>query len=269
MASREVQISQLRGGLSFARLGTGQRRLVILPGLADAAWGMASGAWDVADHYRRFADEFTVFVLSRKRGLPTGYSTHAMAQDYGRALRDEIGSADVLGISLGGCIAQHLAADFPEQVRQLVLAFSALQVSAPGRIIPERWLALAHEQRWREFYFDIAKVTLQEFHHTFYQFIIPLLRKTPPDPGDFLVSLEASIAHDGSEALRRIQAPTLVIGGSADIFFPPALVRETARRIPNATLRFINGGRHGAYELRKQEFERTVLQFLSDQPVHS
>jgi len=260
----EVKVGLLAGCLPFARLGNGSQRLVIFPGLADAAWDVTSRAWDMPEHYRRFAGEFTVYVISRKRGLPSGYTTRDMAADYTKAFECEIGPAVVMGISLGGCIAQHFAAEFPQYVQRIVIACAANRASDEGRRIPERWLVLARQNRWREFYFDIAKVTMREFHHTFYQFLIQLLRKRPEDPTDFLVSLEASIAHDGSEALSRIQAPTLVIGGTDDVFFPPAMLRDTARRIPNATLREINGARHGAYELRKDEFESAVMDFLHD-----
>jgi pimeloyl-ACP methyl ester carboxylesterase len=105
---------------------------------------------------------------------------------------------------------------------------------------------------------------MREYHQTFYQFLIPLLRMPPGEPSDFLVSLEAAVAHDASASLGRIQAPTLVIGGTNDVFFPPALLRETAERIPQATLRLIDGSGHGAYELRKGEFEDAVLAFLNE-----
>jgi pimeloyl-ACP methyl ester carboxylesterase len=258
----ELKTGLLAGCLPFARLGYGPQRLVIFPGLADAAWDVLSHASDLPEHYKRYADEFTVYIVSRKRQLPAGYTTRDMAADYAKAFEGEIGPGVVMGISLGGCIAQHLAADFPQYVQRLVIACAGDRVGKEGRKIPERWLALAQQNRWREFYFDIAKVTLQEFHHTFYQFLVPLLRMRPSDPSDFLVSLEASIAHDGAEAVGRIQAPTLVIGGTDDVFFPQALLRETARRIPDATLRLIDHGSHGAYELRKDEFERAVIEFL-------
>ena len=79
------------------------------------------------------------------------------------------------------------------------------------------------------------------------------------------MSLEACLAHDASELLGRIQAPTLVIGGSDDVFFPPVLVRETARLISRAAFRLLDGGRHGAYELKRDEFEDVVLEFLHEQ----
>lgn len=262
MSSAAVESGILAGCLPFARFGNGRRSLVIFPGLADAAWDVTSRKWDLAAQYRRLADEFTITVISRKRGLPRGYTTRDMAADYARAFEGRVGASVVMGISLGGYVAQDFAVDFPQYVQQLVIACSAYRVSDEGRKIPERWLQLAAQRRWREFYFDVAKVTMQEFHQTFYQFVIPLLRTRPTSPADFLVSLEACLSHDGSDLLSRIQAPTLVIGGSDDVFFPPFLLHETARRISHAVFRLLDGGSHGAYELKRDEFEDAVLEFL-------
>jgi pimeloyl-ACP methyl ester carboxylesterase len=257
-----VKHGALTGGLPFVRLGNGPRSLVIFPGLADAAWDVTRRARILASHYQRFADKFTVHVISRKRGLPRGYTTRGMAADYARAFECDIGPAAVMGISLGGYIAQTFAAGYPKYVERLVIACAANRVSDKGREIPERWLALARENRWREFYWDIAKVTAEEFHQTFYQYIIPLLRLRPTEARDFLVSLEACLTHDSTELLEKIQAPTLVIGGSTDIFFPPRYLRDMAQHIHNASLRFIEGCGHGADELRKDEFDDAVLEFL-------
>jgi pimeloyl-ACP methyl ester carboxylesterase len=251
--------------MPFARFGDGGKRLVIFPGLADAAWDVTSNAWNLADHYQHFTDDFTVYVISRRRGLPRGCTTRDMANDYARVFDHELSPCSILGISLGGCIAQHFAADYPEHVQQLILASTAYRVSDAGRKIPERWLELARQNRWREFYFDIAKVTLEEFHHTFFQFLLPLVRVRPHDPTDFLVALEACLTHNGLDALTRIRAPTLLIGGQRDIFFPPSLLRETIHQIPDARLRLIANGRHGAYALQRREFEAASLDFLLGQ----
>ena len=122
---------------------------------------------------------------------------------------------------------------------------------------------LARNGRWARLYFEIAKATIVEYRRTFYQFLVPLLRRDQPDPSEFLVSLEASLSHDGTDALGRILAPTLVIGGTKDRFFPEALMRETARRIPGATLSLIPGAGHGACEERRKIFARSVLEFMS------
>jgi len=262
MNKLDLKTGVFAGGLPFARLGKGAKPLVIFPGLADAAWDATSVGWDLAEHYRHFTDKFTVFVISRKRGMPQGYTTRDMAADYATAFDHELDSCPIVGISLGGCIAQHFAADYPERVQRLVLASSGHQIDAVGRAIPEHWLELARQNRWKEFYFNLAKVTVQEFHHTFYQFLLPLVRMKHHDPKDFLVALAASLQHNTAEILEKIRTPTLVVAGAKDIFFPPVLLRETVRLIPNATLHLIMDGRHDAYESRRNEFEDNVMAFL-------
>ncbi len=262
MSQSPVKTGLLKGGLPFARLGNGAHRLVIFPGLADSAWDVSSRVWNLPSHYGGFADEFTVYIVSRKLNLPAGYTTRDMAADYAAAIEHDIGPATVMGISLGGYIAQYLAIDFPKCVQRLVIACAAYRVSEEGRKIPERWLALARENRWREFYYDMAKVTIEQYHQTFYQFVVPLMRRRMSIKTDFLVSLGACLTHDTSTLVGRIKTPTLVVGGTDDVFFPPALLRETAQAIPDAELQFIDGGGHGAYELRKKEFEQVVTRFL-------
>lgn len=252
----------LGDGLPYVRLGSGQRMVAIFPGLADAAWDVTSAKWDFPSQFCPLANKFTVYIISRRRGLPRGYTTRDMAADYARAFESRIGSAIVLGISLGGYVAQHFAADYPDYVDQLVIASAAYRVSDQGRHSPEHWLALAKENRWREFYRDIARVTMQEYNQRFSRFLAPLVRTPECNPADFLVSLEACLAHDSMESLPRIQAPTLLIGGTKDMFFPPSLLQETAQCIPHATLRFINGAGHSAYELRRNEFANAVMEFL-------
>ena len=86
------------------------------------------------------------------------------------------------------------------------------------------------------------------YQHTFYQFLFPLLRHRPADPTDFLRSLEACLAHDGTGLLGRIRGATLVIGGTEDTFFPRSFLCEASERIPEAKLVLVEGTGHGAYE---------------------
>ena len=83
------------------------------------------------------------------------------------------------------------------------------------------------------------------------------------DPSDFLATLEAVLGHDTTERLPGLAAPTLVIGGSEDPFFPPALLRETAAAIPGAGLRVYGGVGHGVPKERKSRFEEDALAFLA------
>jgi pimeloyl-ACP methyl ester carboxylesterase len=67
-----------------------------------------------------------------------------MAADYGRAFEWSIGPAHVVGLSLGGLVAQHFAADHPEYVESLVIGVAAQGLGAEGHEIVRRWLDSAH-----------------------------------------------------------------------------------------------------------------------------
>ena len=113
------QSGRFVGELPFVRLGEGPRALVIFPALGDAVRDVTAMSWRLAWYYRAFAGDHRVYFISRKRGLPAGYTTRQMAADYAEVFERSIGEmADVMGLSLGGLVAQHFAADFPQYEQQ-------------------------------------------------------------------------------------------------------------------------------------------------------
>ena len=112
--------------MEYIRFGTGKKILVMLPGLGDGLRSMKGTALPMALMYRMFASDFTVYAFSRKRDLPQGYTTRDMARDQAEAM-DKLGieQADILGVSMGGMIAQWLALDHPEKVGKLILTVTS------------------------------------------------------------------------------------------------------------------------------------------------
>lgn len=255
----------LSGEFPFVRMGEGSRRLVILPGLADALQDVRTGAWKTAWFYRNFAD-FSVYLIGRKRGLPAGYAIRDMAADCARAIRECLGPADVMGISMGGFIAQELAAGFPQVVRRLILAGAAHRPGPNGPELGRRWIAWAREGRWPDICREFAALTFHGRRRPLYRFLIPfwvaVLGRRPAEPQDFIVSVEACLGHDAADRLSAIRSPALVVAGTQDGFFPESLIRETARLIPGATLRLLKDAGHGAFVEQRRLFERVVEEFL-------
>ncbi len=124
MAKREVTTGYFKNGLPYTRIGSGPRNLVIFEGL-NFNHKPLSGLMlrMMSSSFKRFAEDFTVYYVSRKPGLPTGYSMRDMSEGYATMIRNELGGpVNVMGISTGGPIAQHFAVDHPELVRRLALA---------------------------------------------------------------------------------------------------------------------------------------------------
>ena len=120
----------LKSGLPYNRLGHGPRPLVVFQGLAfenKPQPGMMNQMYDF------LKDEYTVYAVLRKPGLPRGCSLKDMSDDYAAMIVEEFGGpVDVIGVSTGGSIVQHFAADHPGLVRRLVIHSSAYTLSEPA-----------------------------------------------------------------------------------------------------------------------------------------
>ncbi len=64
------------------------------------------------------------------------------------------------------------------------------------------------------------------------------------DPSDMLITIAAEDSFDAEPGLARVQAPTLVLGGSADTFYSTDLFRRTADGIPHGRVVLFPGKSH-------------------------
>ena len=133
--------------MDYIRFGTGERNLIILPGLGDGLQTVKGTALPMAVMYRCFAKDFTVWAFSRKNALPQGYTTRQMAQDLSDAMEQlGITQADIFGVSMGGMIAQHLAIDHPQKIRKLILTVTSARANPVLTESVGEWISLAERQ---------------------------------------------------------------------------------------------------------------------------
>lgn len=230
---------------------------------------LASEGFHVIRYDNRDTGFSTKFDAARAPGLPAllirsllrlpirvPYTLHDMAAD-ATGLLDalDIPSAHIVGASMGGMIAQNLAASFPERVRSLTSIMSSSgHRSLPGadplvsrhlfRSRPttaDREAVIAHNMRSLELIgspgYPVDAETRREmtslsFDRCYY-------------PAGFTRHV-AAIVQDGDrrERLGMISAPTLVIHGREDPLVPLAGGIDTAEHIPEAHLEVIDGMGH-------------------------
>ena len=219
----------------------------------------------------RLTRQYTVYLTSRKVGLPRGYTAQDMSEDFCEFIRSEIGEpVHIMGLSSGGSSAMHLAADHPEWVNKLVLGMTGYRLNDHGVRIAALWRDLVLAGDWKALYaqmgVDVAEGSAPEW------LIRPLMRwfggailGVPKDGMDLAVVLESDMHLQVEHKLGQISKPTLVIGGSKDPFYGAENIRETAQRIPGAQLRLIEGG-HAVVKSKPRAFESALLEFLQ-QPV--
>ncbi len=251
-------------GIPYSRLGHGPRPLVVFQGLLFENKPQAA----MARMYRFLADEYTVYTVLRRPGLPRGCTLKDMADDYASLIRREFGGPlDVIGVSTGGSIAQHFAADHPDLVRRLVLHSSAHTLSDRAKLLQLETACLAQEGRWREASALMIRAVLPPRAAT-RLLGAPIVavgsrlmaRSAPKAAGDLVVTVQAEDEHDFKDRLGEIAAPTLVVAGAAAPFYSAELFRETAAGIPHAELILYEGMGHPA---AGRQFTRVVRTFLS------
>lgn len=250
--------------MDYIRFGNGGKILVMLPGLGDGLRSVKGTALPMAFAYRVFAKEFTVYAFSRKNGLPQGYTTREMAADQAQAMELlGIPKADVLGVSMGGMIAQHLAIDYPEKVGKLILTVTSARPNPILKASIDEWVSCAKRGDHTAFMDSNVRRIYSEAYYRKNKWLVPIMGKLtkPKSYERFLIQAEACLKHSAYENLHQIQTQTLVIGGGKDHVLGGDASREIAAQIPGAQLRMYEQWGHGLYEEAK-DFNQIVLDFL-------
>ena len=252
--------------MDYIRFGSGQRTLVMLPGLGDGLRSMKGTALPMAFMYREFCKDFTVYAFSRKNELPEGYTTRDMAKDQAEAMAQlGIEKADIFGVSMGGMIAQHLAIDYPEKVNKLILTVTSARLNPILTESIDEWVALAKRGDHAGFMDSNLQRIYSDGYYRRNKWLAPIVGKlTKPKTYDrFFVQANACLTHDAYESLHKIKAPTLVVGGERDKALGGDPSKEIAARIPGAQLRMYEQWGHGLYEEAK-DFNQVIVDFLCE-----
>ncbi len=260
----------LAGRLPYRRLGYGAQPLLLLHGFWFESRLPSGLALQLLRRcVRPLVERYSVHLVTYRSDLPPGVSTRDMAADCARALAAELdGPVDVIGLSTGGGIAQHLAADHPEVVRRLVLGSSAHRLGLRGQAVLQRCRELARDEQWRTLRTASALATASPLAQRLLApalwLIEPELERRPPAPEGVRAAIEAHRVHEGRPRLDAIRAPTLVIAGEDDRIYPIDLVQETAAGIRGAWLELLPRTDHRFGRAARQRFGEIVGEFLAD-----
>jgi 3-oxoadipate enol-lactonase len=198
------------------------------------------------------------------------YEIADMARD-ALALADvlELDSFHLLGVSMGGAIAQEVALAAPDRVRTLTLAVTYASGGAWGRKLSEVWGArVQHMSREAR----VDELMLLSFSEAFFENaeVVALIRNlilenpNPQSADAFARQLGASSRHRAGERLGTLRMPTHVIGAEYDLLVPVWKSRELAELIPGADLTVLDACPHGLNVEQAEEFNRAVLDFIAE-----
>ncbi len=193
------------------------------------------------------AQDFTVYVVNRKRGLRAGESMSDIAGHLANAIEHDIGEPVFLsGTSTGGSVVLQLAVDRPDLVRRLVVISAAYTLGPHGRDVQAE---LARQIRagkprdaWAAAMTSTVPAVLRSPARGLSRLLVgPMI---PQDLHDMLVTLDAEDVFDVEASLPRISAPTLVVGGDKDMFYSRELFERTAAGVPDGRAHVFRGWGH-------------------------
>ena len=178
-----------------------------------------------------------------------------------------IESAHVVGRSMGGAVAQHVALLAPARVQSLTLCASFARLDPLGaRVLNNMREAL----EWRGSWADHARHSMQNFVSAKFfndqpakvAAIEALLGGETRLPACYSRQNWACQEHDTLDSLPRITQPTLVMGGDVDPICSMTATRALHAGLPNARLEVFEGASHFFLMEQPERFNHLLVAWL-------
>jgi 3-oxoadipate enol-lactonase len=235
--------------LDYERSGSGPPLLAIM--------GMSGTALHWGEPFLRgLREHFEVIVydhrgVGRSTRLEGSVTIAQMAADAAGLLSAlELDSAHVLGISMGGMVAQELALEHPELIRTLTLGCTYCGGEGAGLTAPEVMQRLTEammsgdRQRALRVGWEINVSPALAADSASYERFLAVAEEYAVAVPVVMAQAQACMAHDTNARLAAVSMPTLVIHGTADEMLPVSNGHLIASRIPGARLEILEGVGH-------------------------
>ena len=255
-------------GITLIRFGKGEKNLILFSGgPSDIFSKMFLNS--TMQSLEPFIEDYTIHIVHRKSGLPQNYTTKNMANDYAEMITNEFyGKVDViLGISYGGLIAQHFAADHAELFDHIVFVMTAHRISESGKNIDQEFAELLSKGKYGSAITTVFglkskgfKLWLKKVRLWLYVYFKCIANRKAFSQ-DMLIEAKAEIEHDATKSLTKIKVPVLILCNENDPYFPANFVKEMGDLIPKATVILYPAKGH---VITDENYSKDILNFLKN-----
>ncbi|KQP33683.1 alpha/beta hydrolase [Methylobacterium sp. Leaf104] len=206
--------------------------LVLLPGLLNDA-----------DLFRDQVAVLADIAACTVADLTRGETLDALAES---VLAEAPETFALAGFSLGGYVAQEIVRRAPERVTRLALLDTSIRPDGQDRAATRRALdkAVRIPGRFHGFGDRLLATYLDPAHLDDAAIVARIRGMTERLGAEVFLRQNAIVRRDGSETLRSLTCPLLVLCGASDAVTPPAMHREMAALAPGARLVIVPGAGH-------------------------
>jgi pimeloyl-ACP methyl ester carboxylesterase len=250
--------------LDYERTGAGEPLLTIM--------GMSGTALHWGEPFLQPLRESLEVITYDHRGVGASsrlegpLSIALMARD-AAGLLDALGitGAHVLGISMGGMIAQDLALSRPDLVRTLTIGCS--YCGGPGSALPgpevmgrltEAMLSGDRQKALRAGWEANISPAMRDDRELYERYLAVAAQRAVAVPV-VMAQLQAAAAHDTSSRLGELEMPTLVVHGTEDEMLPVQNGRLIASLIPGSRLEILDPVGHLFFWERPQQSAQLII----------
>lgn len=252
--------------INYQVTGEGRQTVVLVNGVGDDLSGWAYQVDDFAMAGYRVVS-FDNRGVGKSDQPPGPYSSRQMAEDL-KALVHALGirGFHLVGVSMGGVIAQEYALAFSDDLKSVVLANTYAKADPYTYAGFELWAIVAEaagmplmmrvQAPWvfsPEFYAEQPTKLTQ---------ILLEMERSPQPAAAFRAQISTLLTHDCSDRLASLRTPALVLAATGDIIIRPALSRRLYEGLPSATWAEVPGG-HAAFLESPAPWNRAVLDFIA------
>ena len=234
-ADRKPRNGAFPNGMDYLSWGGGPRTLLFIQG----GPGSTVPKGTLRRLFRRQFDAFlqagfTVWIVTRRRGMPPKHSIADMADDYARLIGAEFGGRVdvVVAESFGGMIAQYLAARHPDSYGHIAMVVTAAELSDWGKDVDSRMATALAGGDTNGAGTVFAEYLLPGRRLMWLRRLIgPLISRRLLIGSDFpaqdvLTEVQGEMTFNSRAVLPLIRRPVLLICGGSDPFFPRAVARK-------------------------------------------
>jgi pimeloyl-ACP methyl ester carboxylesterase len=259
-----------RGGARIHYEVVGRGRVLVL------LEGLGYGSWMWRNQIDALSRTHCLVVvdnrgISPSAALPGPYSIEQFARDALATLDAEgIDRASFLGVSMGGFIAQSVAALSPDRVERLVLVSTS--PGGPGALPmpPITWAELTRlvpgETAADRLGRTMALALTPEFVRTRREELAELIKlrlAAPQDLAQWMFQAQSALTFDATMADRQFERPVLLMTGTQDRVVPWTNSLLLFHLFPSSTVVLFRGQNHLPFLERAAEFNREVAEFLA------
>lgn len=249
--------------MNYISFGKGEKNLIMIQG--HNTNGISGSANMLSLMYKIFAKDYKVHIFDRRENINGDITVRELASDIASAMdKLNIATADVLGVSQGGMIAQYLAIDRPDLVNKLVLAVTLSKSNETIETAISEWIRLTEQNDIKNLVKDMNERMYTDSYGRKYKLFMPLLTilQKPKDVPRFITLSKACLTCNAYEELDKIKCPVFVIGSRKDKVVGSNASEEIAEKL-GCKKYIYEYSSHSAYEEEK-DFNKRVYDFFKE-----